>query len=246
MGTLNGKVALVTGGTRGIGAAIAKRLSADGAAVAVTYSGSKERAERLVTEIESLGGKAIAIRADAGNAAAVKAAVNEVAKQLGGLDVLVNNAGIAAMAPIGEFPEADFERLIDINVRGVFHTTNEAVKHMKAGGRVIMIGSVNSESMPFQGGSAYAMSKGAVASFVRGLARDLGPRGITANNVQPGPIDTEMNPEDGPFAATLKNYLAVGRYGKAEEVAAMVAYLAGPEAGNVTGAQILIDGGFGA
>lgn len=246
MQKLANKVAMVTGGSRGIGAAIARRLASEGASVAITFSGSRDRAQELVGEIEKAGGKALSIQADSGDPAAVKQAVAEVVKEFGRIDILVNNAGIAAMAPIGEFPEDQFERMLSINVRGVFYATQEAVKHMGEGGRVIMIGSVNSESVPFQGGSAYAMTKGAVASFVRGLARDLGPRGITVNNVQPGPVDTEMNPHDGPFSSMLKGYLAIGRYGKGEEVAALVAYLASPEAGNVTSAMIRIDGGFAA
>lgn len=246
MSKLSNKIAIVTGGTRGIGAAIAVRLASEGATVAVTYAGNTEKAAALVAEIEAAGGKAIAIQADSGDAEAVKATVNRVAKEFGKIDILVNNAGIVGLGQIGEFAEAEFERLININVRGVFYATQEAVKHMGPGGRIVMIGSVNSESMPFAGGSVYALTKGAVASFVRGLARDLGPRGITVNNVQPGPIDTEMNPEDGPIAAMVKGFLAVGRYGKANEVAALVSYLVSEEAANVTSAQIRIDGGFAA
>jgi 3-oxoacyl-[acyl-carrier protein] reductase len=246
VGTLNGKVALVTGGSRGIGAEIAKRLAFDGAAVAITFSGSRERGQQVVNEITTIGGRGLAIQADSGDPSAVKLAVARTVEEFGRLDILVNNAGIAAMAPIAEFPEDEFERMLSINVRGVFYATKEAVKHMGEGGRVIMIGSVNSESVPFQGGSAYALTKGAVASFVRGLARDLGPRGITVNNVQPGPVDTEMNPHDGPFSATLKGYLAIGRYAKGEEIAGLVAYLASAEAGNITSAMIRIDGGFAA
>lgn len=246
MKPLNGKAALVTGGSRGIGAAIAKRLAAEGASVAITYSASPEKAQQVVDAIAAAGGKAIAIQADAGDTAAVKAAVRTTAGEFGRLDILVNNAGIAKMAPIGDFPEADFEASLNVNVRGVFTATNEVVRHMGDGGRIIMIGSVNSDAVPFAGGSVYALTKGAVASFARGLARDLGPRGITVNNIQPGPVDSDMNPADGPFAETLKKTLAVGRYGKAEEVAALVSLLAGPEGGYITGAQIKIDGGFDA
>jgi 3-oxoacyl-[acyl-carrier protein] reductase len=246
MSQLQGKVALVTGGSRGLGAAIALRLAREGAAVAITYTSKPDKAQEVVDAIQKSGGKALAIQADAGDVAAVQAAVAEVAKEFGGVDILVNNAGIAPMAPLEQFSLEDFDRIVAVNVKGLFVATQESAKHMKEGGRVINIGSVNSDSMPFQGGAVYAMSKGAVASLTRGLARDLGPRGITVNNIQPGPVDTDMNPAQGPFAEMLMKYLAVGRYGKAEEVAAMVAYLAGPEAAFVTGANLKIDGGWDA
>ena len=246
MSQLQGKVALVTGGSRGLGAAIALRLAREGAAVAITYTSKPDKAQEVVAAIQKDGGKALAIQADAGDVAAVQAAVAQTAQELGGLDILVNNAGIAPMAPLDQFSLEDFDRIVAVNVKGLFVATQESARHMKEGGRVINIGSVNSDSMPFQGGSVYAMSKGAVASLTRGLARDLGPRGITVNNIQPGPVDTDMNPAQGPFAESLMKYLAVGRYGKAEEVAAMVAYLAGPEAAYVTGANLKIDGGWDA
>jgi 3-oxoacyl-[acyl-carrier protein] reductase len=246
MSELAGKVALVTGGSRGIGAAIAKRLAADGAAVAITYAASSAKADELVNAIKQAGGKALALRADSGDAAAVKGAVAETVKQFGGIDILVNNAGVALMGAIGEFPEADFERTIAVNIRGVFYATQEAVKQMKDGGRIINIGSVNSDSMPFAGGSVYALSKGAVASFTRGLARDLGGRGITANNIQPGPVDTDMNPAEGEFAETLTGLMAIKRYGRGEEIAALDSHLAGPDGAYITGANIKIDGGFDA
>ncbi|MEO8026233.1 MAG: 3-oxoacyl-ACP reductase family protein [Bryobacteraceae bacterium] len=245
-GTLKGKVALVTGASRGIGAAIATRLAQDGAAVAITYSSSPEKAKDLVAAISRTGGKAIAIQADSADPVAVRNAVQATVAQLGGIDILVNNAGVATMAPIGDFAEKDFNRALDINVRGVFFASQEASKHMKSGGRIIMIGSVNSDSIPFPGASVYTLTKGAVAGFTRGLARDLGPRGITVNNIQPGPVDTDLNPADGPFSSTLKGFLAVGRYGTGEEIAGLVAYLASPEAAYITGAQIKIDGGFAA
>lgn len=243
---LSGKVALVTGASRGLGAAIAKRLASDGAAVAITYTSSPEKAAEVVKSIEAAGGRAIALRADSADAAAVKSAVDEAAKTLGGLDILVNNAGIAAMAPIDQFTLEDFDRSFGVNVRGLFVATQAAVAHMRDGGRIIMIGSVNSDNMPFAGGSVYALTKGAVASFTRGLARDLGPRNITVNNIQPGPVDTDMNPASGPFAEQLKTLMAIKRYGHADEVAALVSHLAGPDAGFITGAQIKIDGGFDA
>jgi 3-oxoacyl-[acyl-carrier protein] reductase len=246
MAALSGKSALVTGASRGIGAAIAKRLAKDGAEVAITYSASPERAQQLVDEIVKAGGKAVAIKADAADQAAVRAAVQRAAKEFGKIDILVNNAGVLALGPIADFAADDFEKALSVNVRSVFTATQEAVRHMPDGGRIINIGSVNSERMPFQGGSVYALTKGAVASFTKGLARDLGERKITVNNIQPGPVDTEANPASGPFANTLLGLMAVKRYGHADEIAAMTAYLAGPEAGYVTGASLLIDGGFAA
>jgi 3-oxoacyl-[acyl-carrier protein] reductase len=244
---LAGKVALVTGGSRGIGAAIAKRLAADGAAVAITYSASSGKADEVAHAIEAAGGRALTIKADSADATAVVAAVERTVKELGGIDILVNNAGVLALGPIDDFKLADFDRTIAVNVRAVFVATQAAVKQMKSGGRIINIGSCNAERMPFPGGGVYAMSKSALQGLVQGLARDLGPRGITINNVQPGPIDTEMNPDKSEFAEMLKKqFMALPRYGTAEEIAAMVAYLAGPEAGYVTGASLTIDGGFNA
>ncbi|MEG4589966.1 3-oxoacyl-ACP reductase family protein [Microcoleus sp. MOSTC5] len=242
--TLAGKVALVTGGSRGLGAAIAKRLAHDGAAVALTYTSSPQKAEEVVRDIEAAGGKALAIRADSADVEAVKHSVAETVNALGRLDILVNNAGVATLAAIDQFSMDEFDRLVAVNVRGVFVATQEAIRHMGEGGRIIMIGSVNSDSTPFAGLSVYALTKGAIASFTRGLARDLGPRGITVNNIQPGPIDTDMNPADGDFAEGLKKIIALGRYGRDNEVAAMVSYLASPEAAFVTGASLKIDGGF--
>jgi 3-oxoacyl-[acyl-carrier protein] reductase len=241
---LEGKVALVTGGSRGIGAAIARRLAADGAAVAITYASSPAKAEEVVRAITTSGGKALAIPADSGDAEAMKRAVAETATAFGGLDILVNNAGILSLGTIDEFSLEDLDRILAVNVRGPFVATQEAIRHMSQGGRIIMIGSVNSDFMPFAGGSVYALTKGALASFTRGLARDLGPRDITVNNIQPGPTNTDMNPADGSFADRLRGYIALGRYGRDEEIAGMVAYLASAEAAFVTGASIKIDGGF--
>ena len=243
---LAGKTALITGASRGIGAAIAHRLAADGAAVAITYSSSASKAEEVVQSIKSAGGRAIAIQADATDATAVVQAIAQTVKTFGGLDILVNNAGHLAVAPLEQFTLAEFDRSVAINVRAVFVAAQEAAKHMKEGGRIINIGSTNADRMPFAGGGVYAMTKSALVGLVKGLARDLGPRGITINNVQPGPVDTEMNPASGPFAETLKGLMALPRYAHAEEIAGMVSYLASAEAGFVTGASLTIDGGFAA
>jgi 3-oxoacyl-[acyl-carrier protein] reductase len=243
---LAGKVALVTGGSRGIGAAIVKRLAQEGAAVAFTYASAKEKADEVVRAIEAEGGKALAFQADSGAAEAVKGAVARTVESLGRLDVLVNNAGLAIFTPLDQFSLDDFDRLVAVNVRAVFVAVQEASRHMGEGGRIITIGSTNADRMPLAGGSVYAMTKAAVAGLTRGLARDLGPRGITVNNVQPGPVDTDLNPATGPFAETLKGFLAVPRYGKGDEVAGLVAYLASPEAAYITGASLTIDGGFAA
>jgi 3-oxoacyl-[acyl-carrier protein] reductase len=243
---LKSKRALVTGGSRGIGAAIVKRLAQEGATVALTYVSRPEKAGEVVEAAQALGVKAISIRADSADAEAVVAAVERASQELGGIDILVNNAGIAIMAPIGEFRLEDFDRTLAVNVRAVFIAIQAAVKHMQAGGRIINIGSCNAERVPFGGGSVYAMSKAALVGLVKGLARDLGPRGITINNVQPGPVETDMNPSTSEFAKTLVGQLAVPRYADPDEIAALVAYLAGPESAYVTGASLSIDGGFAA
>jgi len=243
---LTGKVAFVQGGSRGIGAAIVKRLARDGAAVAFTYVSSADKAKAVAQEIEAAGGRALAIHADSSDAAAVQQAIQAAAKAFGRIDILVNNAGVLALAPVEDFKLEDFDRTVAVNVRSVFVATQEAARHMGEGGRIITIGSTNADRMPFAGGAVYAMSKAAIVGLTKGLARDLGPRGITVNNVQPGPVDTDMNPANSDFADTLKGLMAVGRYGKDEEIASFVAYLAGPEAGYITGASLTIDGGFGA
>src|SRR5947207_7566598 len=243
---LAGKVALVTGGSRSIGAAIAKRLAADGASVALTYSTSPAKADEVVRSIEAAGGKALAIKADAADTEAVRLAVAKTIGTFGGIDILVNNAGTGIFAPIEQFSLEDFEKLIAVNVRGLFVATQEAARHMREGGWIIDIGSTNSERMPFVGGSVYALTKGAVAGFTKGLARDLGPRGITVNNVQPGPIDTDMNPADSDFARDTVPFTALQRYGQADKIASFVAFLASPEARYITGATLVADAGFAA
>jgi len=244
---LKNKRALVTGGSRGIGAGIVKRLASEGVDVAFTYTSSPDQANQLVQEAQALGVKALAIKANSAEAGEVVAAVESTVAEFGGIDILVNNAGILALGTIDDFKLEDFDRTVAINVRAVFVATQAAIKHMGEGGRIINIGSTNAERMPFVGGSVYAMSKSALQGLVQGLARDLGPRGITINNIQPGPINTDANPSEGEFAEMMKKqFLAVPRYGTAEEIGGMVAYLAGPEAGYITGANLMIDGGFSA
>ncbi|MBB2494841.1 3-oxoacyl-ACP reductase family protein [Aquipseudomonas ullengensis] len=243
---LSNKVAFIQGGSRGIGAATVKRLARDGAAVAFTYSQSADSAQALVHEVEAAGGRALAIRADSASEQAIRSAIGEAVKTFGKLDILVNNAGVLAVAPIEEFSIDDLDRTLNINVRSVVIASQEAARNMNNDGRIINIGSTNADRMPFAGGAVYAMSKAALVGLTKGLARDLGPRGITVNNLQPGPVDTEMNPDNTDFADSLKPIMALGRYGKVEEIASFVAYLAGPEAGYITGASLMIDGGFSA
>jgi 3-oxoacyl-[acyl-carrier protein] reductase len=241
---LENKIALVTGGSRGIGAAIVKRLASEGAHVALTYVSKRDQADETAKRARALGVQALAIQADNLDAKAVVSAVEQTVRELGGIDILVNNAGIAVIVPIDDFRLEDFDRMVAVNLRAVFVAAQAAVKHMKTGGRIITIGSCNADRMPFVGGSVYAMSKAALVGLVKGLARDLGEREITINNVQPGPVDTDLNPATGEFADTLRKLMALPRYGAADEIAALVAYLAGPEAGFVTGASLTIDGGF--
>src|SRR5438046_5301253 len=219
---LEGKIALITGGSRGIGAAIAKRLAADGATVAVTYAKGADAAASVVKEIERRGGKAIAIQADAADAEAVRNAVERTVPTLGRLDVLVNNAGTIIPATVEETTLEDFDRVFAVNVRGVFVATQAALKHLKTGGRIIMIGSCLGERVFFPGMAPYAATKGAVKMFTQGLARELGARGITVNNVQPGPIDTDLNPASGEWAKVQKTAVPLDRYGHVDEVEALV------------------------
>jgi 3-oxoacyl-[acyl-carrier protein] reductase len=246
MSNLTNKVALVTGGSRGIGAAIAKRLAADGASVAITYAKDATSAGEVVKAIELKGGKAISIKADGGDAAAVKAAVDKTVATYGQLDVLVNNAGTAIPKPFEETLLEEMEHVLNLNVRGVLVATQEALKHMKSGSRIIMIGSCVGERVIAPGLVAYSATKGAVKMFAQGLAREIGARGITVNNVQPGPIDTELNPAGGDWAVSQKAATALGRYGHVDEVAALVAFVAGPESSYITGANLTVDGGTNA
>jgi len=221
-----------------------RRLAADGAAVAFTYGASAAEAEKLAADVASAGGTAVAIQADSGDPAQVARSVDEAVEKLGGLDILVNNAGVAYLGDVETFPMEQFDRLLAINVRGVFAAIQRAVPHLGDSGRIINIGSINAERVPGPGLSVYAMSKGAVAGLTRGLARDLGPRGITVNNVQPGPIATDMNPAEGEFADAAREVMALGRYGHPRDVAGVVSYLAGPDAAYITGANWNVDGGF--
>ena len=246
MANLNNKIALVTGGSRGIGAGIAKRLAADGASVAITYTKGADAAASVVKEIERAGGKAMAIQADAADAKAVTAAVEKTVATYGRLDVLVNNAGTAIPKQFQETTLEELDRVIDINFRGTLIATQAALKHMQDGGRIIMIGSSVGERMMTPGLVPYAATKGAVKMFTQGLSREVGSRGITVNNVQPGPIDTDLNPAASDWATPQIANTALNRYGNVEDVAALVAFVAGPEAGYITGANLTVDGGTNA
>ena len=246
MSKLKDKVALVTGASRGIGAAIAKRLAAEGANVAITYAKDAKAAADVVTAIEGTGRKAFAVQADAADADAVRSAVEQTAKTFGRIDVLVNNAGALIPKPFEESTLEDIDRMFDINVRGLLVATQAALKHMPDGGRIISIGSCVGERMMTPGLTTYSATKGAVKMFTQGLSREVGRRGITVNNVQPGPIDTDMNPASGEWAAPQVANTALNRYGKVDEVAALVAFVASPEAAYITGANLTVDGGTNA
>ena len=243
---LTGKAALVTGGSRGIGAAIARSLAEDGADVAISYVSSPDKAKALVRELQEKGVRAVAFQADQARTDEVANLVRKVAEHFGHLDILVNNAGVFITGPVGEVKEADVDRQFAINVGGVNAAVREAAKVMTDGGRIISIGSMGGTSSPWPGISDYSATKAAVAAYTRGWARDLGPKGITVNVIEPGPIDTDMNPADGNFATLQKAGTALGRYGRPEEVAATVAFLASKNAGFITGASIAVDGGYNA
>jgi 3-oxoacyl-[acyl-carrier protein] reductase len=246
MSNLANKVAIITGGSRGIGAGIAKRLAGDGASVAITYTKGAEAAAAVVKAIEAAGGKAIAIQADATDADAVKAAVEKTVATFNGLDILVNNAGTAIPKPFEEATLEELDHVLDLNIRGVFVATHAALKHLKTGGRIINIGSCVGERNFTPGLAAYAATKGAVKMFTQGLAREVGERGITVNNVQPGPIDTDLNPAAGDWATPQVANTALKRYGTVDEVAALVAFVASPESSYITGANLTVDGGTNA
>lgn len=237
MATLTGKKALVLGGSRGIGAAIVERLAAEEATTTFTYGGSAEAAQVLADKTGTM-----TVQSDSAD----RVAVGKVIADQGQLDILVVNAGIAVLGNSLELDPAEVDRMIDINVRGPYHAAVNAARQMNDGGRIVIIGSVNGDRMPFPGGAAYALTKSAVQGMVRGLARDFGDRSITVNSVQPGPVNTDLNPEDGPMKEMMHSFMAIKRHAQPEEIAGMVAYLVGPEASIVTGAQHTIDGGFGA
>ncbi|MGW0418898.1 3-oxoacyl-ACP reductase family protein [Streptomyces sp. NPDC003015] len=241
---LSGKVALVTGASRGIGAAIARRLAREGAAVAITYHSSPGHADKVVAEITSEGGRAVALAADSGDAEAVRATVTGTVETFGRLDILVNNAGGAHIAPIEELTVDDFDRDVAVNVRSVWVATREALRHMGDGGRIISIGSVFAERIPIPNGTTYSLTKAAIGGFTRALARELGPRAITVNTIQPGPISTDGNPSEGDFAGLMTGLTPAGRFASPDELTGLIAYLAGPESAYVTGATINIDGGY--
>ncbi|WP_030246814.1 SDR family oxidoreductase [Streptomyces sp. NRRL S-350] len=244
MGELTGKVALVTGGSRGIGAAVAKRLAAGGAAVALTYVRAEEQARAVVQEIEAAGGRAVAIRADLAEPGAAARAVEETVRELGGIDVLVNNAGFLTYGPLGEVSVEELDRVLAVDIRSVFLAAQAAARHMGEGSRIISIGSCFNGRVPGAGFVLQATAKTALTGLTKGLARELGPRGITATLVDPGPIDTDMNPADGDSADFQRGLTALGRYGAAEDIAAAVAFLAGPGGRYVTGTALAVDGGY--
>jgi len=243
---LSGKRALVTGGSRGIGAAIARQLAADGADVAITYEKSADRAEGVAADIRALGRKAVAVQADAGSTDGPRKAVEGAVAGLGGLDIVVNNAGIAGETLFADQSLAEIDALLNVNIRGVMLTTQAALPHLGEGGRIISISSVLAHRVPFGGVTVYSATKSALEAFTLGLSRELGQRGVTVNLVKPGATDTDMNPADGPNAAGMLSSISLGRYGQPQEIASAVAFLAGPGAAYITGTSILVDGGIGA
>ena len=244
MSELTGKRALVTGASRGIGAAIALALAEKGADVAITYERSTDRAAEVVRTIEGKGRKGLAIQADSADPEAVKRSIEETVAGLGGLDILVNSVGIARVGAFVDLSLADIDALLNVNVRSAVLSTQAAIPHLGQGGRIITVGSNAAERAPFAGLAVYSMTKAALNGLTRHLARELGPQDITVNLVQPGPIDTDMNPENGELAGTVRGLTSLGRYGKPAEIAAVVAFLASPAAGFVTGSIVTADGGL--
>ncbi|MBW4028078.1 MAG: 3-oxoacyl-ACP reductase FabG [Acidobacteria bacterium] len=243
---LSNKVALITGASRGIGAAIAKRLASEGADIVITYARDAISAAQVVAAAESVGVKALAIQADGGDPEAIKAAVAKTVDAFGRINILVNNAGTAIPKPFEQASLEELDHILNLNVRGLFVATQEALKHMPKGGRIISIGSCVGERTMTPGLAAYSATKGAVKMFTQGLAREVGDRNITVNNVQPGPIDTDLNPASGDWAAPQLANTSLKRYGHVDEVAALVAFVAGPEASYITGANLTVDGGTNA
>ncbi|MFC6023160.1 SDR family NAD(P)-dependent oxidoreductase [Plantactinospora solaniradicis] len=241
---LDGKVAFVTGGGRGIGAAVAVRLAEDGADVALTYQSDAGAAAAVVDQIKAIGRRAVAIAADSADVAAVTSAVDRTVEEFGRLDILVNNAGVYLVASVQEIGAAALDETIAVNIRAPFVAAQAVARHMTDGGRIINIGSNVGERLPFPGHAIYSMSKTALTGLTKGLGRELGPRGITVNLVNPGPTDTALNPADGPFAETIRGFTALGRYAAPAEIAAAVAFLAGDGGSYVTGATVNVDGGF--
>lgn len=246
MNGLDGKVALVTGGSRGIGAAIARRLAEDGADVALTYLRSADRAAEVVADIEQSGRRGLALAVDSGDAGQVVGAVEQTVAELGRLDVLVNNAGVFPAGPLEDVTLEEIDRTLAVHTRGAYVAAQAAARHLGAGGRIINIGSCFVERVPHPGVSLYAMSKSALTGLTKGLARDLGDRDVTVNLVHPGPTDTDMNPADGAGADARRGYIALGRYAHAEEIAATVAHLAGDSGRFISGTSIAVDGGYAA
>lgn len=244
--SLAGKRALVTGASRGLGKAIALSLARAGADVAITFEKSADKAQAVADEIRALGRNGVAIQADSASPQAIRAAVASSVVKLGGLDILVNNAGIARGGPLEEMSDEDIDALINVNIRGVVIATQAAIAHLPDGGRIINIGSCLANHVPLPGIAVYSMTKSALNSLTRGLARDLGPRGITVNLVHPGPTDSDMNPADGEGAETQRQLIALGHYGKAEDIADAVTFLASPAAKHITGTGIDVDGGANA
>ncbi|MEZ0109268.1 3-oxoacyl-[acyl-carrier protein] reductase [Catenulispora sp. EB89] len=244
MNDLAGTVALVTGGSRGIGAAIARKLAAQGAAVALTYVQAAEQAEKVVAQIQADGGRAVAIRADLSAPDAAARVVEQTVRDLGGLDILVNNAGFLTYGPLDQVTETELDRVLAVDVRSVFLISQAAARRMREGGRVISIGSCFNGRVPGENFVLQAMAKSALVGLTKGLARELGPRGITATIVDPGPIDTDMNPADGDSADFQRSLTALGRYGAAEDIANAVAFLAGPGGRYITGTALAVDGGY--
>ncbi|MET9953360.1 SDR family oxidoreductase [Streptomyces sp. NPDC006339] len=243
---MSGRAVLVTGGSRGVGAATAVRLAGEGADVAFTYVRDEVRAKEVAARIEALGRRALPLRADAGDAGDAAGAVDWAADALGRLDVLVNNVGVGVLAPLGHLSLAEVDRVLAVNVRSAFLAAQAAAARMEAGGRIVTVGTCMTQRVPGPGGTLYTMSKAALVGLTKALARELGERGITANIVHPGPTDTDMNPADGPYADGQAAMTALGRFGTADEVAATVAFLAGPDAAYVTGAEFSVDGGHAA